>query len=129
MALSPRAFFNRKMIEEISLSCPGVYILWFNKICTYVGEKNRPIRKRLREHWSNCHNDDLKNWIHAQGRKLEFQWECIPAISLFSLRKESPRIWVKKECTNWYGFFMKRLYLLVLRHSYLIPVSTTNNIQ
>ena len=81
MALYPRASFKRKMIEEISLSCPGVYILWFNKICIYVGKTNRPIRKRLREHWSNCHNDVLKNWIRAQGRRLEFQWECIPDIS------------------------------------------------
>ncbi len=81
MALSSRKPFNYAMIEKVSLSCPGVYVFWFNKVCIYVGKSDRPVKERLREHWTSCHNDELKKWIKALGSKLEFQWECLGEIT------------------------------------------------
>ena len=77
MTLSKQLKFNRANIDLMSLTCPGVYVFWFNRMCVYVGKSDRPIRDRLREHWSSCHNADLRIWIRAYGTKLCFQWECV----------------------------------------------------
>ena len=47
----------------------GIYIFWSNKFCLYVGQ-SKSLRSRLLQHWSNCHNTDLKIWIAAKGKGL-----------------------------------------------------------
>lgn len=64
--------FNRINIDKIK-HIPGIYAFWFYNRCIYVGKtENQTLKKRLTQHYNNCHNDELKLWIHAYGKKLKF---------------------------------------------------------
>lgn len=89
MALSHALFFTRANIERAILGCPGVYVFWRGKVCIYVGKTDRPLSLRLREHWAQCHNDELRAWIRAYGSELLFQWECVQ--DLTAIRKFEQR--------------------------------------
>ena len=61
--------FSRANIDHMVPTGSGIYIFWANKFCLYVGQ-SQSLRNRLLQHWSNCHNVDLKIWIAAKGKGL-----------------------------------------------------------
>lgn len=64
--------FNRINIDKIKQS-PGIYAFWFNNRCVYVGKTEaQNLNKRLTQHYNDCHNEDLKLWIHVYGKQLKF---------------------------------------------------------
>lgn len=64
--------FNRINIDKIP-NDPGIYAFWFNHRCIYVGKtKEQSLKKRLTQHYNDCHNEELKLWIHVYGKQLKF---------------------------------------------------------
>lgn len=56
----------------------GVYGIWYNKHCLYVGQaKLQPIYKRLEDHWKGTHNPRLQTWIDAKGTLLTVAYETV----------------------------------------------------
>ena len=44
----------------------GVYVIYFEKNCLYVGKtEEQSLRKRLKDHLFDCHNSHLKKWINS----------------------------------------------------------------
>jgi len=73
--------FSRANIEHIVPTGPGIYIFWSKKFCIYVGQ-SISLRNRLLQHWSSCHNRDLKIWIAATGKELCINFYDIPIENL-----------------------------------------------
>lgn len=70
--------FSQINIDKIPDDEFGIYGFWYKKICLYVGKaQSQPIKKRLTDHYLNCHNDDLKDWIKAFPTEIYFQTKCI----------------------------------------------------
>ena len=65
-----RRCFKIFEFENVLNNQKGLYAIWFNKKCLYIGKSNN-IKQRLTRHWANCHNKDLKLWIQAKNN-LEF---------------------------------------------------------
>ena len=64
--------FNRINLDKIKDS-PGIYAFWFNNRCIYVGKtENQSLKKRLIQHYNDCHNNELKLWIRVYGKDLKF---------------------------------------------------------
>ena len=66
--------WSHAAISQMPQGTIGVYAFWRrdNGKCIYVGQaKERPIRKRLLEHWRGSHNEALKLWIRVFGRDLD----------------------------------------------------------
>jgi excinuclease UvrABC nuclease subunit len=64
--------FNMLNINDIGEET-GVYAFWFNNRCIYVGKAERQsLKKRLTQHYRNCHSNDLKLWIDVYGCQLKF---------------------------------------------------------
>ena len=56
----------------------GIYGIWFNKHCLYVGQaKSQPICKRLKDHWKGTHNPKLQAWIDAKGPLLTVAYHTV----------------------------------------------------
>ena len=65
--------FTQRNIERLPDEAVGVYGLWFGQICLYVGKAERqPMKVRLLNHFNNCHNPDLKNWLNAYSKDIVF---------------------------------------------------------
>ena len=68
--------FRISNISRIPLEAKGVYGIWDKKYCIYVGRSwDQGLRKRLTQHWSNCHNPKLKKWIRVKKDKLDFNFK------------------------------------------------------
>jgi excinuclease UvrABC nuclease subunit len=61
--------FKRSNIEFVVPEEPGVYMFWARRLCLYVGKADN-LRSRLLQHWRDCHNQELKNWMRVHGSKL-----------------------------------------------------------
>lgn len=82
---SRRYFLNYKNIERVPDSIFGVYSFWSKSICIYVGKaKNQPIKKRLEQHYMNCHNENLRLWL-ASSHKIEFRYKSMTSIDLIDV--------------------------------------------
>ena len=65
--------FTQRNIERLPDDAVGVYGLWFGRICLYVGKAERqPMKDRLMNHFNNCHNPDLKDWLKAFSKDIVF---------------------------------------------------------
>ena len=63
--------FRKADFDKIPANAIGVYGLWFNKRCLYVGKaEDQPIAQRLKRHWDATHNPELAAWIQAKGSEL-----------------------------------------------------------
>ncbi len=56
--------FGYNTISHMPDDIKGVYGFWYRNTgkCLYIGRSNS-IKKRLYEHWTNCHNPSLKSWL------------------------------------------------------------------
>lgn len=82
---SRRYFFNYKNIERVPDQIVGVYSFWSRNICIYVGKaKGQPLRKRLEQHYMNCHNENLRLWL-ASSHKIEFKYNPIKSKDLIDV--------------------------------------------
>ena len=67
--------FTIRAIQKIPDDAIGIYGFWYNKRCIYVGQAAlQPIKKRLLQHWSDCKNENLRKWIQAKGREIDFAY-------------------------------------------------------
>ena len=65
--------FTQRNIERLPENAFGVYGLWCNKICLYVGKaEKQSLRVRLMNHFNDCHNPDLRGWLHAYSKDIVF---------------------------------------------------------
>lgn len=65
--------FTQRNIERLPNDAFGIYGLWCNGICLYIGKAERqPIKKRLMDHFMNCQNPDLKDWLGAFSKEIRF---------------------------------------------------------
>jgi len=67
----PLRFHN---IDHMPSNITGVYAFWCRVTgkCIYVGKaKERPIQKRLKEHWRGSDIRNLQLWIQAFGQFLD----------------------------------------------------------
>ena len=74
----------------------GVYAFWCrdNGKCIYVGQaKDRPIKKRLTEHWRDSHNDILKLWIRVFGRNLDVCYMSAESSKIDTLERRLIKAW------------------------------------
>ena len=57
--------FGYAGIADIPGDAKGVYGFWYSKTgrCLYIGMTDRSIRTRLTEHWKDCDNPVLKDWL------------------------------------------------------------------
>lgn len=69
--------FGYAYIQSVPDDIKGVYGFW-NRItgrCLYIGKSGpapkRSIKIRLMEHWHNCHNPALKEWITGASDLIE----------------------------------------------------------
>lgn len=70
--------FRRTSIDSICDECYGVYGFWYKRRCIYIGKaEKQPIKVRLMQHWSDCHNDDLKLWIQTKGKELKITYKIL----------------------------------------------------
>ena len=52
-----------------------MYGIWFRRRCIYVGKGDSlTIFQRLKGHWEHSHNDGLRAWIQAKGRRLKVRY-------------------------------------------------------
>lgn len=59
----------------------GVYTIYAKKNCLYVGKtEEQSLQKRLFDHYKNCHNSRLKNWI-LSNISLRFRFVVVREIS------------------------------------------------
>ena len=66
MSFSKKRPFSIGNIMRVPDNQFGIYLIWYNKRCLYVGESTeQSLRKRLMNHYNNCHNPCLKNWIKS----------------------------------------------------------------
>jgi excinuclease UvrABC nuclease subunit len=80
--------FRRDNIEILAPEESGIYILWSDLYCLYVGQA-QDLRQRLLSHWKKSHNDDVNLWIKALGAKLCFSIELNARnVDLSSLEQE-----------------------------------------
>lgn len=55
-------------IDRVPPDLCGVYWIHTRRICIYIGiAVDQSIRKRLRQHYYNCHNAALKSWINSSA--------------------------------------------------------------
>lgn len=65
--------FAQRNIDKQPDDCVGIYGFWCNEICLYIGKtEKQSLRKRLSDHFLDCHNKDLKDWFHAFSRSIQF---------------------------------------------------------
>ncbi len=66
-----RLRFRVKDFDKIPPDAFGVYGLWFQQKCIYIGKaKEQPIPRRLEQHWKGSHNLLLAAWISSKGSNL-----------------------------------------------------------
>ena len=84
---SKRFKFNYKNIERIPDEWIGVYSFWCSRICVYVGKaKYQPIKKRLSQHYTNCHNDELQLWL-SSSHLIEFSYDVVKSVDLIDVKE------------------------------------------
>lgn len=68
---------------RLDVNC-GVYIIWYpgsgaSRTIVYIGQvAEQPVRERLKQHLTNCHNDVLRDIIATQGDNLRFCFKPCP---------------------------------------------------
>lgn len=68
-----RRKFNLLNIKSIPDDVKGIYGLWYEKWCIYVGKgKDQDIQARLIQHWKKSHNEYLRAYIESEPSKIEF---------------------------------------------------------
>jgi len=91
--------FNWANIERIPERIVGIYIFWRGPICLYVGQaKEQDLKKRLNQHYSDCHNSWLSLWLQS-GHKISFSYEAVTNKASIDA-KERNRIRSLKPLTN-----------------------------
>ena len=72
-------------------------MIWRKKRCIYIGETTeQSLRKRLLDHYNNCHNACLKDWIKSS-------FSLLFSYKLFDdkiLTKEEEKALIKKMKTD-----------------------------
>lgn len=69
--------FNYANIQRIPDDFHGVYFVWTNSVCVYIGKADKmSLKNRLMSHYKRSHNDSLKLWIDSSHRLL-FQYEVV----------------------------------------------------
>ena len=59
----------------------GVYTIYAKQNCLYVGKtEDQSLQKRLFDHYKNCHNSRLKNWILSHI-SLRFRFVVVSEVS------------------------------------------------
>jgi excinuclease UvrABC nuclease subunit len=77
----------------------GIYTLWCNRICIYVGKAQAStLNRRLHDHYLRSHNEHLRLWINSSCT-LIFQYETVRNI-LAIPAKERNRIRQLAPLTN-----------------------------
>lgn len=67
--------FTFQNIMSVPQTLVGVYVLYYRSIFIYVGKAgDRPIRKRLEEHYNGSHNEKLAVWIRALDGDILFHY-------------------------------------------------------
>lgn len=91
---------RRKPFRHANIStetATGVYIIWWRKICLYVGKAERQtVGDRMLQHWNECHNIELRTWIEAKRSDLEY---CCASVNKIG-RSEKHLIRVLRPRTN-----------------------------
>ena len=68
--------FKHSVIDVLPNDQIGVYGFWYNKRCIYIGRTTeQSLRKRLFQHYNDCHNDKLKKWIISKKWKLKINYK------------------------------------------------------
>ena len=66
MSFSEKRLFSYGNITRVPDDHFGIYMIWRKKRCIYVGESTeQSLRTRLMNHYNNCHNPCLKDWIKS----------------------------------------------------------------
>lgn len=67
--------FTFQNIMSVPQVLVGVYVLYYGSIFIYVGKAaERPIQKRLEEHYNGSHNEKLAVWIRALDGDVMFNY-------------------------------------------------------
>ena len=67
--------FTFQNIMSVPQTLVGVYVLYYKSLFIYVGKAaDRPIRKRLEEHFNGSHNKKLAVWIKALDGNIMFHY-------------------------------------------------------
>ena len=70
--------FRRFVFDRIPAHAFGVYGLWYDRLCIYIGKaEEQPIAKRLEQHWRQAQNPKLATWIRAKGSQLSFTYVAV----------------------------------------------------
>ena len=67
--------FTFQSIMSVPRTLIGVYVFYYGSIFIYVGKAaERPIQKRLEEHYNGSHNERLAVWIRALDGNVMFSY-------------------------------------------------------
>ncbi|WP_081617244.1 GIY-YIG nuclease family protein [Thioalkalivibrio sulfidiphilus] len=65
--------FRLSEIERPEYHGYGIYGFWYRGRCIYIGKaEDQVLTERLKQHWANCHNDLLKQWLAAKPGEIRF---------------------------------------------------------
>lgn len=77
MIRSKKILYNWANINRAPADEFGVYSFWRGNICLYVGKaKIQSLRKRLLQHYTNCHNASLSLWLNS-SHNIHFQYDTV----------------------------------------------------
>lgn len=83
-------------INRVPESVFGVYAIWYKDKakCIYVGKaEERPIRKRLKEHWNGSHNETLMLWIRSFSYNLYVCFMPADKAKISCLERRLIKLW------------------------------------
>ncbi len=83
-------------LSRMPRSVSGVYAFWRRDTgkCIYVGQsQERPIQRRLREHWRYSHNETLRLWIKSFGGNLDVCYMPVEKSKVTAFEKRLIKAW------------------------------------
>jgi len=94
--------FTYLHITDVPDGVKGIYGIWHNKTCIYIGKaKEQIIKVRLTQEWNRSHNKNLRAWIESMETNLTFCWISAETQTINSL--ETRLIDILQPVTNVQG--------------------------
>ena len=71
-----KIIWNYHNILDIPDEKVGIYYFWAGKTSIYIGMSRSSIQTRLLQHYADCHNEKLKQWL-LSSYEIKFSCEFV----------------------------------------------------
>lgn len=67
----------------------GIYVIWSDTVCVYVGKtEKQSIKQRLLQHYTNSHNEKLYGWVQS-SYTLWFSFETVSNVDSIDAKERN----------------------------------------